>query len=122
QRGQFSRFLLYGVTGSGKTEVYLRAIEDCLATGEQALILVPEIGLTPQTLRRFEQRFPGQVVAMHSGLGDSERYRNWLAIKEGHYKIILGTRSAIFCNVAKLGLVIVDEEHDASYKQNDGWR
>jgi primosomal protein N' (replication factor Y) len=120
--GSFARFLLDGVTGSGKTEVYLRAIEQCLARGEQVMALIPEIGLTPQTLERFEQRFPGQVVTLHSGLSDGERLRNWQDIRSGQCQILLGTRSAVFTPFHQLGLVIVDEEHDASYKQQDGWR
>ncbi|MGJ8686009.1 MAG: primosomal protein N' [Spongiibacteraceae bacterium] len=120
--GRFSRFLLHGVTGSGKTEVYLQAIEQCLARGEQALVLVPEIGLTPQTLGRFEARFPGRVQALHSGLSDLERLRSWQAVREQRCDILLGTRSAVLCEFNKLGLIVVDEEHDASYKQQDGWR
>ena len=120
--GRFERFLLDGVTGSGKTEVYLRAIEHCLAREEQALVLIPEIGLTPQTLQRFEQRFPGQVSTLHSGLSDGERLLNWQNIQSGKHQILLGTRSAVFTPFNKLGLIIVDEEHDASYKQQDSWR
>jgi len=120
--GRFGRFLLDGVTGSGKTEVYLRAIENCLARGEQALVLIPEIGLTPQTLQRFEQRFPAIVSTLHSGLSDGERFHNWQKIQSGEHQILLGTRSAVFTPFSKLGLIIVDEEHDASYKQQDGWR
>ncbi|NKI18397.1 primosomal protein N' [Spongiibacter sp. KMU-166] len=120
--GQFRRFLLDGITGSGKTEVYLRGIEQCLQQGRQCLVLVPEIGLTPQTLRRFERRFPGRVTSLHSGLADSERLRNWQAARDGHCDIVLGTRSAVFADLPRLGLIIVDEEHDASYKQQDGWR
>ena len=120
--GQFSRFLLDGITGSGKTEVYLQAIAATLERGQQCLVLVPEIGLTPQTLRRFERRFPGRVVAMHSGMSDGDRLRHWQAARRGDCDIVLGTRSAIFAELPKLGLVIVDEEHDSSYKQQDGWR
>ena len=120
--GQFSRFLLDGITGSGKTEVYLQAIAATLERGQQCLVLVPEIGLTPQTLRRFERRFPGRVVAMHSGMSDGDRLRHWQAVRRGDCDIVLGTRSAIFAELPKLGLVIVDEEHDSSYKQQDGWR
>ncbi|WP_269618570.1 primosomal protein N' [Zhongshania sp. BJYM1] len=120
--GRFDRFLLDGVTGSGKTEVYLRAIEECIARDEQALVLIPEIGLTPQTLHRFEQRFPGNISTLHSGLSDGERLQNWQKIQSGEHKILLGTRSAVFTPFDKLGLIIVDEEHDASYKQQDGWR
>ena len=122
QLGQFSRFLLDGITGSGKTEVYLQAIAATLARGQQCLVLVPEIGLTPQTLRRFERRFPGRVLAMHSGMSDGDRLRHWQAARRGDCDIILGTRSAIFAELPRLGLVIVDEEHDSSYKQQDGWR
>jgi primosomal protein N' (replication factor Y) len=120
--GRFDRFLLDGVTGSGKTEVYLRAIEHCLARGEQALVLIPEIGLTPQTLQRFEQRFPGCVSTLHSGLSDGERLQNWRQIESAEHQILLGTRSAVFTPFNNLGLIVVDEEHDASYKQQDGWR
>ena len=122
QQDQFSRFLLDGITGSGKTEVYLQAIAATLARGQQCLVLVPEIGLTPQTLRRFERRFPGRVVAMHSGMSDGDRLRHWQAARRGDCDIVLGTRSAIFAELPRLGLVIVDEEHDSSYKQQDGWR
>jgi primosomal protein N' (replication factor Y) len=122
QLGRFDRFLLDGVTGSGKTEVYLRAIEHCLARGEQALVLIPEIGLTPQTLQRFEQRFPGCVSTLHSGLSDGERLQNWGKIASAEHQILLGTRSAVFTPFNNLGLIVVDEEHDASYKQQDGWR
>ncbi len=120
--GQFGRFLLDGITGSGKTEVYLRAIARAIANGKQCLVLVPEIGLTPQTLRRFERRFPGRVRSLHSGMGDSERLANWQAARRGDADIVLGTRSAVFAELPRLGLVVVDEEHDSSYKQQDGWR
>ncbi|MBD2857703.1 primosomal protein N' [Spongiibacter sp. KMU-158] len=120
--GQFSRFLLEGITGSGKTEVYLRLIHAALQQGKQALVLVPEIGLTPQTLERFERRFPAQVASLHSGMSDNERLKNWLAVRQGDTPILLGTRSAILADLPKLGLIIVDEEHDPSYKQQDGWR
>lgn len=119
--GAFNRFLLEGVTGSGKTEVYLQVIAECLQRGDQALVLIPEIGLTPQTLARFERRFPGQVSALHSGLSDSERLNNWQAIRTGERQIVLGTRSAVLSDFARLGVIIVDEEHDPSYKQQDGW-
>ncbi len=120
--GQFRRFLLDGITGSGKTEVYLQLIAHCLQAGRQALVLVPEIGLTPQTLQRFERRFPGQIASLHSGLSDSERLRSWQAARSGERAVLLGTRSAVLAELPKLGLIIVDEEHDPSYKQQDGWR
>ena len=118
----FSCHLLEGVTGSGKTEVYLQLITDCLARGRQALVLIPEIGLTPQTLDRFRQRFRATIVTLHSGLGDAERYRSWEAARDGSAHIVIGTRSAIFTPLQAPGLIIVDEEHDSSYKQQDGFR
>jgi primosomal protein N' (replication factor Y) (superfamily II helicase) len=118
----FSCHLLEGVTGSGKTEVYLQLISACLERREQALILIPEIGLTPQTLARFQQRFDANIAILHSGLGDSERYRAWEGAREGRAHIVIGTRSAVFTPMPDLGLIIVDEEHDGSYKQQDGFR
>ncbi|MDR3479049.1 MAG: primosomal protein N' [Gammaproteobacteria bacterium] len=118
----FQVFLLDGVTGSGKTEVYLQAITDVLAKQKQVLVLVPEIGLTPQTIQRFRQRFAVPVVALHSGLTDKERLNAWVAAKSGAARIIIGTRSAIFSPFANLGLIVVDEEHDLSFKQQDGFR
>jgi len=115
-------FLLYGVTGSGKTEVYLRIIEPLLRTGKQVLILVPEIGLTPQTISRFQDRFHVPITILHSSLTDKQRALGWLQAKEGSVGIILGTRSAIFTPLKFPGAIIVDEEHDASYKQQDGFR
>lgn len=120
--GTFQPFLLQGVTGSGKTEVYLQAIGHCVNAGKQALVLVPEIGLTPQTLRRFEARFPDQVCVQHSGLADGERLTDWQRAARGECSVLIGTRSAIFTPFAALGLVIIDEEHDPSYKQQDGFR
>lgn len=120
--GQFHSFLLYGVTGSGKTEVYLQAIEAVLTAGRQALVLVPEIGLTPQTVQRFRQRFQVEVLALHSGLTDLERLQAWRAAREGRAGIVIGTRSALFTPLARPGLLIVDEEHDLSFKQQDGFR
>ncbi|RLA49189.1 MAG: primosomal protein N' [Gammaproteobacteria bacterium] len=114
--------LLEGVTGSGKTEIYLQLIADCLQRGKQALVLIPEIGLTPQTLNRFEQRFSANIVVFHSGLGEAQRYRAWEAARDGSAHIVIGTRSAIFTPLRKPGLIIVDEEHDSSYKQQDGFR
>jgi primosomal protein N' (replication factor Y) len=118
----FAAFLLDGVTGSGKTEVYLDAIADCLARGRQALVLVPEIGLTPQALARFRKRLGVPVHALHSGLNDNERARVWLAAARGQARVIVGTRSAVFVPLPEAGIVIVDEEHDGSYKQFDGIR
>lgn len=118
----FAALLLDGVTGSGKTEVYLHAIADCLRRGKQALVLVPEIGLTPQTLARFRQRLGVPVVALHSGLNDSERARGWAAFARGEARVAVGTRSAVFTPLPDAGLIIVDEEHDGSYKQQDGMR
>lgn len=118
----FQPFLLDGVTGSGKTEVYLRAIAHCLAQGRQALVLVPEIGLTPQMLTRFRSRLGIAVHALHSGLNDNERARVWAAAMRGEARVIVGTRSAVFTPLPEAGLLIVDEEHDGSYKQQDGIR
>ncbi|MEH6493475.1 primosomal protein N' [Halopseudomonas sp.] len=118
----FHAWLLEGVTGSGKTEVYLQAIEQCLRSGHQALVLIPEIGLTPQTLARFQQRFSAPVVILHSGLNDRERLDAWIAARDGDAGIVIGTRSAIFTPLARPGLIIVDEEHDLSYKQQEGLR
>jgi primosomal protein N' (replication factor Y) len=115
-------FLLQGVTGSGKTEVYLQAIEKVLAQGKQALVLVPEIGLTPQTLERFKQRFICDIAKLHSGLTENERYKNWHQAKIQKASIVIGTRSAIFAELPNLGIIIVDEEHDLSYKQQEGFR
>ncbi|MDE1482409.1 primosomal protein N' [Xenorhabdus bovienii] len=118
----FSPWLLAGITGSGKTEVYLSVLENILAQGKQALILVPEIGLTPQTIRRFRERFNVPVDVLHSALNDSERLSVWLRAKRGDNAIVIGTRSALFTPFAHLGVIIIDEEHDSSYKQQEGWR
>jgi primosomal protein N' (replication factor Y) len=120
--GRFVSFLLHGVTGSGKTEVYLRAIESTIARGEQALVLVPEIALTPQLVGRFAERFDAPLAVMHSSLADQERLAAWRAAREGTAPIVIGTRSAIFAPLAKPGLIVVDEEHDSSYKQQEGFR
>jgi len=120
--GQFACHLLDGVTGSGKTEVYLQTIAPVLARGEQVLVLVPEIGLTPQTLARFADRFSEPVTVLHSGLNDSERLSAWLDAHSGRARIIIGTRSAVFTPLPRLGLLIIDEEHDASFKQQEGFR
>lgn len=121
-RDGFAPFLLDGVTGSGKTEVYLHAIADCLARGKQALVLVPEIGLTPQLLARFRARLGVPVQALHSGLSDGERARTWAACLRGEARVVVGTRSAVFLPLPAAGLIIVDEEHDGSFKQLDGIR
>jgi primosomal protein N' (replication factor Y) len=118
----FRCFLLDGVTGSGKTEVYLRCIEQALAAGRQSLVLVPEIGLTPQLLERFQRRFPVPIALLHSGLSDGERLRAYTAASDGTAAIIIGTRSAIFAPLRYPGLIVADEEHDPSYKQQEGWR
>lgn len=120
--GAFHPYLLEGVTSSGKTEVYLRLIEQVLARGQQALVLVPEIGLTPQLVTRFQQRFPVPLAVLHSGLNDRERLAAWQQARTGEAPIVIGTRSAIFTPLARPGLLIVDEEHDASLKQQDGFR
>ncbi|MEO8836801.1 MAG: primosomal protein N', partial [Caldimonas sp.] len=115
--------LLHGVTGSGKTEVYLRAAERTLDVGRQALVLVPEINLTPQLVARFTARFAGRrIVALHSGLTPAQRLRSWLAAHLGLADLVLGTRLAVFASLPRLGLIVVDEEHDASYKQQEGAR
>ncbi|MGE5241851.1 MAG: primosomal protein N' [Bacteroidota bacterium] len=118
----FRPHLLHGVTGSGKTEVYLGVIDQVLAQGKQALVLVPEIGLTPQVVDRFERRFPVPIAVLHSGLNDQERLNAWLAARAGRARIVIGTRSAVFTPLKHPGLIVVDEEHDASYKQQDGFR
>jgi primosomal protein N' (replication factor Y) (superfamily II helicase) len=115
--------LLHGVTGSGKTEVYLRAAAQVLGSGRQALVLVPEINLTPQLIARFTRRFASRrIVALHSGLTPAQRLRSWLAAQLGLADLVLGTRLAVFAGLPRLGLIVVDEEHDASYKQQEGAR
>jgi len=118
--GRFGAYVLHGITGSGKTEVYLRLIERVLAQGRRALVLVPEIGLTPQLLGRFRERFDAPLAVLHSALSDSERLGGWREAWNGRARIVLGTRSVVFAPVPDLGLVVVDEEHDASYKQHEG--
>ena len=119
---QFRCHLLAGITGSGKTEVYLQAIAHCLRRGQQALVLIPEIGLTPQTLARFRARFAVTIAAFHSALTDHERARAWESARRGDARIIIGTRSAVFTPMAQPGLIIIDEEHDLSFKQQEGFR
>ena len=120
--GRFGAVLLHGVTGSGKTEVYLAAIADCLARGAQALVLVPEIALTEQLVARFRRRFGTAVGVLHSGLGERQRMLTWTACATGGVRILIGTRSAVWTPMPHLGLLVVDEEHDPSYKQQDGFR
>jgi primosomal protein N' (replication factor Y) (superfamily II helicase) len=118
----FAAHLIHGVTGSGKTEVYLRVIAAAIADGRQALVLVPEIALTPQLVDRFRRRFSSGVMVVHSGLAGGERRDAWRAAHGGQARIIIGTRSAVFTSLPKLALIVVDEEHDASYKQQEGFR
>ncbi len=121
----FSPMLLHGVTGSGKTEVYLRAIQSSLGKGRRALVLVPEIALTPQLVGRFRARFAGgsaRIAVLHSGLSDGERYDAWRAIARGNVDIVIGARSAVFAPLPDLGVIVIDEEHEASYKQGEGFR
>ncbi|MBT3191437.1 MAG: primosomal protein N' [Verrucomicrobia bacterium] len=114
--------LLYGVTGSGKTEVYLQAIAHGLEQGRGAIVLVPEISLTPQTIERFQSRFGDQIAVLHSHLSDGERHDEWHRIRDGEARVVIGARSAVFAPVANLGLVVVDEEHEPSYKQAEAPR
>ena len=121
RRGDTARFLLHGVTGSGKTEIYLRAIAEVLEQNKQAIFLVPEIALTPQTVRRVSERFAGRVAIVHGSLPIGERYDTWVRARQGDISVVVGTRSALFTPLPDLGLIILDEEHDASYKQM-AWR
>lgn len=122
QSRRFETFLLHGVTGSGKTEVYMNAIEEALALGRGALLLVPEIGLTPAVAGQFQQRFGGQVAILHSAFNDRDRANQWRRLSAGKARVAVGTRSAVFAPVPELGLIIVDEEHDQSYKQQEAPR
>ena len=119
EQKQFQAFLLHGVTGSGKTEVYLNAIEAALAAGRSALLLVPEIALTPAVAGQFFSRFGDRVAILHSAFGDAERAEQWRRIRSGEAGVVVGTRSGVFAPVANLGLIVVDEEHDQSYKQEE---
>lgn len=121
-QNSFQVLLLDGVTGSGKTEVYLQAIAKVLQEQKQVLVLVPEIGLTPQTIQRFRERFTVPIVSLHSGMTEKQRLHAWLHAKSGAAQIVIGTRSAIFTPFADLGLIIIDEEHDLSFKQQDSFR
>ncbi len=114
--GGFATFLVHGVTGSGKTEVYLAAIEEVVAHGREAIVLVPEISLTPQTIRRFRRRFD-RVAVLHSHMSDAERHRHWQSIASGEVQVVVGARSAVFAPARRLGLLVIDEEHESSFKQ-----
>jgi primosomal protein N' (replication factor Y) len=114
--GTFATFLIHGVTGSGKTEVYLSAIDQVVAQGRQAIVLVPEISLTPQTIRRFRRRFTG-VAVLHSHMSDGERHRHWQSIASDEVQVVVGARSAIFAPTRRLGLIVIDEEHESTFKQ-----
>jgi primosomal protein N' (replication factor Y) len=120
--GQFAVHVAFGVTGSGKTEVYLRAIEAVVRRGQQALVLVPEIGLTPQLVARFRERFAVEFAVLHSALNDTERVEAWRKARSGEARIVIGTRSAALAPLESAGLIVVDEEHDASYRQHEGFR
>ena len=120
--GQYQPFLLEGITGSGKTEVYLQAAQHVFDKGQTVLFLVPEIALTPQMVRRVKSRFGAQTAVLHSGLSDGERYDEWRRIERGDVKIVVGARSAVFAPLTNLGLIIVDEEHETTYKQTDNPR
>ncbi|HEX3449916.1 MAG TPA: primosomal protein N', partial [Isosphaeraceae bacterium] len=116
ESGGFGPFLIHGVTGSGKTEVYLAAIEEVVARGREAIVMVPEISLTPQTIRRFRRRF-ASVAVLHSHMSDAERHRHWQSIASGEVQVVVGARSAVFAPARRLGLLVVDEEHESSFKQ-----
>ena len=117
--GKGNAFLLRGVTGSGKTELYLRALERTLEMGRRGIVLVPEISLTPQTIQRFSSRFPGQVAVLHSRLKAGEKFDEWWRIRDGDFGVVIGPRSALFSPQPDLGLIVLDEEHDSSYKQSE---
>lgn len=119
QKKQFRPFLLFGALGAGKTECYLRAVEAALRTGRSAIVILPEITLTPLTVQRFEERFPGQYAVLHSGLRASLRKASWQAVRDGSIRLVIGTRSAVFAPVRDLGLIVVDEEHDPSFKERE---
>jgi primosomal protein N' (replication factor Y) len=118
----FAATLLQGITGSGKTEIYIEYVLSVLEQGMQALILIPEINLTPQTFNRFQRALPFPIVTLHSGMSNQSKYETWQLARNGSAKVVIGTRSAIFCSFQQLGCIIVDEEHDSSFKQNDSFR
>jgi len=120
--GTFRAFLLHGITGSGKTEVYLTVIREILARDQQVLVLIPEIGLTPQLLTRFSERLGVPIAVLHSARPEAERTNAWLAARDGRAAVVIGTRSAVFAPLARPGLIVVDEEHDPSFKQHEGFR
>ena len=122
EQGKYQTFLLHGITGSGKTEIYLHAVKLMLARGKQCLILVPEISLTPQLVNRFRARFGDQIAVLHSGMDEGERFDEWSKILQGEVTIAIGARSAVFAPLENIGLIVVDEEHDSSYKQEDSPR
>ncbi|MDQ7072940.1 MAG: primosomal protein N' [Gammaproteobacteria bacterium] len=119
---KFKRFLLHGITGSGKTEVYIHLAQKYVDSGKQILILIPEISLTPQFVERFRQQLTATIVVMNSAVSDSDRKQAWLLAKAGLADVVIGTRSAVFTPLKNIGLIIIDEEHDSSYKQQDGLR
>ncbi|MEJ2006707.1 MAG: primosomal protein N' [Acidobacteriota bacterium] len=118
-RREFSTVLLHGITASGKTEIYMRLVERCLEAGQTALILVPEIALTPAIHQRFQMRFGNLMAVLHSGLGEGQRHETWWRVRRGEARVVLGTRSAVFAPLENLGVIVVDEEHESSYKQGE---
>ncbi len=119
EKEQSEVFLLHGVTGSGKTEVYLQSIEKVLQKGQEAIVLVPEIALTPQMVQRFKERFGGEVAVLHSALSPGEKFDEWTKIHKREVKVVVGARSAIFAPFENIGIIIIDEEHETSYKQEE---
>ena len=121
-RGNPKVFLLHGVTGSGKTEIYIQALEEALKHGKRGIVLVPEISMTPQVIDRFTSRFPGKVEVLHSQLSRGEQFDEWCRIKNGEFSVVIGPRSAVFAPQPELGLIIMDEEHEWTYKQEESPR